>query len=102
MKKIVVTVPVKDADMIRQAIGEAGGGKLGKYAFCSFSSRGIGRFKPLEGANPSIGEVGILEEVEEERIEISCPTDYLLAVIATINRVHPYETPVIDVYNVEN
>ena len=61
MKKIVVTVPVESADNVRQVIGEAGGGKIGNYSFCSFSVRGIGRFLPGEGAHPAIGEVGKLE-----------------------------------------
>jgi hypothetical protein len=102
MKKIVVTVPVKDADKVRQAIGEAGGGKAGKYSFCSFSVRGVGRFVPGDGAHPAIGEVGKPEEVEEERIEVSCDDALLADVVAAIRRVHPYEEPVIDIYPLEN
>ena len=69
MLKIIVFVPLTHADIVRQAIGDAGGGKIGNYSHCSFSSNGIGRFKPLEGAHPAIGEVGKFEEVQEERIE---------------------------------
>ena len=100
--KIVVTVPESDADMLRQAIGNAGGGKVGNYTHCSFSSKGIGRFKPEDGANPAIGKVGKLEEVVEERIEITCEQDKLTKVISAIREVHPYEEPAIDVYKLEN
>ena len=53
--KIVVFVPVSAADAVRGAMAAAGAGKIGNYDSCSFSSRGIGRFRPLEGANPHIG-----------------------------------------------
>jgi hypothetical protein len=96
--KIVVTVPEVDADKLRQAIGEAGGGKLGNYSHCSFSVRGIGRFLPQDGAKPAIGQVGKLEEVAEERIEITCEREKLKEVIAAIRQIHPYEEPAIDIY----
>lgn len=102
MKKIVVTVPVADADKVRQAIGEQGGGKVGNYSFCSFSVRGTGRFLPGDGAHPAIGEVGKLEEVEEERIEVNCDDELVAKVIAAIRAAHPYEEPAIDVYALEN
>lgn len=98
MKKIVVTVPVVDADKVRQAIGEAGGGKVGNYSFCSFSVRGAGRFLPGNGAHPTIGEVGKLEEVQEERIEITCADELVVDVVAAIRAAHSYEEPVIDIY----
>lgn len=50
--KLVVYVPISHADQVREAIGNAGGGKLGKYSSCSFTVRGTGRFKPEEGAHP--------------------------------------------------
>jgi hypothetical protein len=102
MKKIVVTAPVGEvSDKVRQTIGEAGGGKVGNYTFCSFTTRGIGRFLPGEGAQPAIGEVGTLEQVEEERIEITCDDALVADVIAAILRVHPYKEPAIDIYALE-
>ncbi|MEJ0053417.1 MAG: hypothetical protein WDN10_01665 [bacterium] len=99
MKKIVVTAPAGEvADTVRQAMGEAGAGKIGNYAFCSFSTKGVGRFVPQEGASPAIGEAGKPEEVEEERIEVNCEDELVEKVIAAIKRVHPYEEPVIDIY----
>ncbi len=62
--KIVVYVPLSHADAVRQALGEAGAGKIGDYSFCSFSSRGIARFKPEEGADPAIGGIGFISGAE--------------------------------------
>jgi hypothetical protein len=101
MKKLVVTVPLSHADAVREAIGQAGGGKLGNYSFCSFSTRGIGRFKPDEGAQPHIGAVGILESVEEERIEATCEDAVVKNVTAAIRKAHPYEEIALDIYSLE-
>jgi len=100
--KIVVFVPETHTDIVREAIGRAGGGKLGKYSFCSFSTRGIGRFRPDEGANPHIGSVGKFEEAEEERIEITCSGEMLNKIVSAIKKVHPYEEVAMDVYKLEN
>ena len=99
--KIVTYVPVTHADKVREAIGKAGGGKLGNYSFASFSTRGIGRFLPGEGTRPAIGEVGKLEAVEEERIEFVCEPGLRAKVVKAIRQAHPYEEPAIDVWPIE-
>ncbi len=100
--KLIVTVPTTHADAVREAIGKTGLDKIGNYGYCSFSTKGVGRFLPLDGAKPAIGEVGQLEMVEEERIEISCTRDGVKGIIEAIKSVHPYEEPVIDVYPLES
>ncbi len=99
--KIVVFVPETDADAVREAMGKAGAGKMGNYSFCSFSSKGVGRFKPEEGARPAVGELGRLEEVVEERIETICHRDDVNSVIEAIKDAHPYEEVPIDLYQIE-
>jgi len=96
--KIVVFVPQSHADIVRQAIGEAGGGVIGNYSHCSYSISGIGRYKPLAGAHPAIGKVGKFEEVREERIEFICERSKARKVISAIRKVHPYEEVVVDIY----
>jgi hypothetical protein len=97
MVKIVVFVPASHADAVRQAIGDAGAGRIGNYSHCSFSVTGVGRYRPTEDANPFIGEAGKLEEVAEERIEFLCEKSKAREVIAAIKRVHPYEEVALDV-----
>ena len=97
---LIVSVPTDHADAVRKALSEAGAGKLGNYDSCSFSSRGTGRFRPLEGAHPAIGSVGRLEEIEEERIEAMVDVSSegaLKSVIAAVRKAHPYEEPAIHV-----
>lgn len=99
--KIVVFVPEASADLVRKTIGNAGAGKIGNYSFCSFSSKGVGRFLPERGANPTIGEKGKLESVNEERIEVVCSREKLKKVIEAIKSVHPYEEVALDIYPLE-
>lgn len=99
--KIVVFVPSSHTDVVREAIGKAGAGRIGNYTFCSFSSKGTGRFKPEEGAKPTIGKIGNLESVEEERIETVCSRDLIKEVVSAIKKSHPYEEAPIDIYPLE-
>jgi hypothetical protein len=100
--KIVVYVPEDSADKVREAMGKAGAGKIGNYSFCSFSTKGIGRYLPNDNANPYIGESGALASVTEERIETICHRDILNVVINAMKAVHPYEEVAFDVYALED
>jgi len=99
--KIVVFVPETHAEQLREAMGNVGAGQIGNYSHCTFSVKGLGRFRPGMGANPTIGEIGKLEAVEEERIETVCSEGRLKDVLTAIRNVHPYEEPATDVYQLE-
>lgn len=96
--KIVIFVPKSHTDVVRKALGDAGAGKIGLYSHCSYSVEGVGRFKPLDGAHPAIGEIGKFEEVEEERIECVCERNIAKKVIEALKKVHPYEEVAFDIY----
>lgn len=100
--KIVLTVPLTHTDKVREAIGKASGGIIGNYSHCSFSSKGIGRFKPNEKAKPYIGKTNVLESVEEEKIEFVCPKNKAKSIIREIKKVHPYEELALDIYPLIN
>ncbi len=99
--KIVVYVPEDHAEKLREAMGNAGAGKIGNYSHCTFTIKGTGRFKPEEGANPATGEIGKPEVVQEDRIETVCSGEKLQDVLAAIRENHPYEEPATDVYPIE-
>lgn len=100
--KLVVFVPLSHADIVRQTLGEAGAGKIGNYDFCSFSSRGTGRFRGNEKTNPAIGEAEKHEAVDEERIEVVVPREILKEIVEKIKSVHPYEEVALDIYPLED
>ena len=95
--KLVVFAPEDAAVVLRVAIAEAGAGSIGDYDHCTFQVAGEGRFRPLDGAAPAVGEVGRLEVVPEVRIETVLPRRLRSAVVAAMLAAHPYEEPAYDV-----
>ncbi len=96
--KIVVFVPNTHTEKLLKSIGEAGGGIIGNYSFCSFVCSGTGRFKPNEKANPFIGKSEKINEVCEDRVEFVCARGKAKAIISKIKQVHPYEETALDIY----
>jgi dinuclear metal center YbgI/SA1388 family protein len=98
LDKIVTFVPVGPAiTAVHESLAAAGAGEIGDYSHCSFASAGTGQFKPLGGAQPTIGEVGKLERVAETRLEMVLPRDRRAAVVSALRAAHPYEEPAFDV-----
>lgn len=99
LDKIVAFVPVGPAiTAVHQALSAAGAGSIGDYSHCSFATAGTGQFLPLEGANPTIGQVGKLERVAETRLEMVLPRARRRAVVEALRASHPYEEPAFDVF----
>jgi dinuclear metal center YbgI/SA1388 family protein len=97
LDKLTTYVPVADAERVRQALAGAGAGVIGDYDSASFSTPGEGRFRPLEGAHPTIGAVGSLEVVDEMRVECVLPRAARARVVGAMLAAHPYEEPAYDV-----
>jgi hypothetical protein len=100
--KIAVFTPLTHCEVVRKAIGEAGGGNIGNYSYCTFSSKGTGRFKPNDKAKPYIGKVNEIEKVEEEKIEFICFEEKAKEIVKAIKKVHPYEEVALDIYPLIN
>ena len=97
LDKVTTYVPHDHAEVVRAALAEAGAGRIGEYDAASFSTVGEGRFRPLEGARPAIGEVGVPEVVPETRIEAVLARHLRDAVVDALLAAHPYEEPAYDV-----
>lgn len=95
--KIIVTVPVENCEEVRSAICDEGVENIGNYTDCTISTKCIGTFKPLDNANPYIGENNKLEFVEEEKLEARCDINIVKKVLKRLREVHPYEKPAIDI-----
>ncbi|MDR0206176.1 MAG: Nif3-like dinuclear metal center hexameric protein [Bacteroidales bacterium] len=100
--KLIVFVPTENSVLLKEALFRAGCGNMGNYSHCSFSSEGIGSFKPLVGSNPSIGKHNRIERVEEERIEMIFHKNKKRQIIDTLYQNHPYEEPAFDIIALEN
>lgn len=97
MLKLVFFVPDSHVEQVKQAVFAAGAGKQGNYDQCSWQVLGQGQFRALKGANPYIGELGLLETVPEWRVEVIVATHDLAAVLDAMRMAHPYEHPAFDV-----
>jgi dinuclear metal center YbgI/SA1388 family protein len=96
LDKLVVFVPVEDAEPLLDALAAAGAGAIGEYDRCAWSTTGTGTFRPLPGASPTLGEVGRVERVQEARLEVVLPRARRQAVLRAMLAVHPYEEPAYD------
>ncbi|HWO77668.1 MAG TPA: Nif3-like dinuclear metal center hexameric protein [Bacillus sp. (in: firmicutes)] len=101
LKKLVVFVPIENADEVREALGKAGAGHIGEYSYCSFTASGEGRFLPGNAAHPYLGTVGKLETVAEQRIETIYPVSIEKQVLNAMFSSHPYEEVAYDIYPLE-
>ena len=91
------TVPPEDAEAVKTAVFEAGAGHVGNYSEAAFQFEVDGQFHPVEGANPTVGDVGELEHVKELRVEFVAPRGKREAVRAALEQTHPYEEVAVDV-----
>ena len=98
LDKWVVFVPAPHANLVREAMFDAGAGRIGDYSHCSWTVAGQGRFLPLDGASPAIGTVGSIEHVAEDRIELIAPAGLRRTVLGAMRAAHPYEEPAFDVF----
>lgn len=98
MYKLAFFVPVAEAEAVKEAVFATGAGRIGDYEACCFQTRGTGQFRPMEGADPHIGRVGDLEQVEELKVELVCEDTLINAALAALKRAHPYEEPAFDVW----
>jgi len=102
LKKLFTFVPVKDADKVRQAIFDAGGGHIGNYDECSFNAEGFGTFKGGLNTDPYVGKPGELHRENELKVEIIFPAWLEGRIIKNIIAAHPYEEVAYDIVKLEN
>lgn len=102
IKQLITYVPTENLAALKNALYEAGAGKIGNYDSCGFSTEGKGNFRPIEGANPFIGEKGKLESVAESRVEVVMPQHLEGEILKALFNNHPYEEVAYSVINLNN
>jgi dinuclear metal center YbgI/SA1388 family protein len=100
--KWIVYAPRDAVDAVSAAMHDVGAGAIGDYDRAMFTSEGIGQFRPLDGADPTIGQVGQVEQVEETRIELVASPHIREQVRAALLAAHPYEEVAYEVVATEN
>src|SRR5262245_7152480 len=97
-RKLVVFVPPESLDAVRDALFDAGAGRIGHYERCSWYTEGIGTFFGGTATDPTVGERGREERVPELRLETVYPAEREDEVVGALRAAHPYEEPAFDLY----
>lgn len=102
LRKLAVFVPNAQVEAVRQALFNAGAGRIGLYDECSFNLEGQGTFRAGEGTNAFVGEKGKRHTEPETRIETMYHATQERALIAALIKAHPYEVPAYDLIPLGN
>ncbi|WP_207384165.1 NGG1p interacting factor NIF3 [Legionella nagasakiensis] len=100
--QLIFYVPESHVDEVKQALFALGAGKQGAYSETCWQTLGQGQFRPLAGANPTIGESGELTFVNEYKVEMLCSAELIHLVVKKLKEIHPYEEPAYAVIHLES
>jgi dinuclear metal center YbgI/SA1388 family protein len=100
-KLITYTIP-ENVEKVRNALFEAGAGKIGNYEDCSFNSQGIGTYMGNENSNPEIGERFEFVEAQEIKIEVTFEKHLQSKILKALIKNHIYEEVAYEIYDLQN
>ncbi|CAM4157575.1 MULTISPECIES: Nif3-like dinuclear metal center hexameric protein [Flavobacterium] len=102
IKKLVTYTVPENATILRNALFEAGAGRIGNYDDCSFNSNGIGTYKGNEYSNPEIGEKHKFTETNEIKIEVTFEKHLESKILKSLFKNHIYEEVAYEIYALTN
>jgi dinuclear metal center YbgI/SA1388 family protein len=100
-KLVTYTIP-ENVEKLRNALFDAGAGKIGNYEDCSFNSQGIGTYMGNENSNPEIGERFEFVEAQEIKVEVTFEKYLHSKIVKALFSNHVYEEIAYEIYNLEN
>jgi dinuclear metal center YbgI/SA1388 family protein len=102
IKKLVTYTIPENAEKLRNALFDAGAGKIGNYEDCSFNSQGIGTYMGNENSNPEIGERFEFVENTEIKIEVTFEKHLEAKILKALFTHHVYEEVAYEIYQLTN
>ncbi len=102
MFKICLYVPENSVETVKQALFDAGAGRIGNYDCCCWQTLGTGQFRPLENSQPAVGTLNQLESISEIKLELVCDDALIKQAIDAMKKSHPYEEPAYHVWRLED
>jgi dinuclear metal center YbgI/SA1388 family protein len=100
-KLVTYTIP-ENVEKVRNALFDAGAGKIGNYEDCSFNSQGIGTYMGNENSNPEIGERFEFVEAPEIKIEVTFEKHLQSKILKALFSNHLYEEVAYEIYDLQN
>ena len=95
--KVETYLPKEALENIKNGLYAHGFGKVGNYDCCMSWYEINSSWKPTEGANPYLGQVGSIEFAPEYKLEFRCEEKDLKLAVKTIKENHPYEEVCINI-----
>lgn len=102
LKKLDVYAPVESANILKNALFQAGAGNIGFYDECSFTTDGNGTFRPLEGSNPVTGTHNKRENVDEVLVSVIFEDFKKNKILSAMKQNHPYEEVAYQIISLDN
>ncbi|WPC04149.1 YqfO family protein [Pseudomonas benzenivorans] len=102
MYKLCFYVPESHLHEVKQAVFAAGAGRIGQYDSCCWQVLGQGQFRPLQGSQPYLGQVGEVEQVTEWKVELVVADESIHQAVKALKQAHPYETPAFEVWRLSD
>lgn len=93
MLKLIYYVPESHLETTKAAVFAAGAGCFDNYRDCAWQVKGTGQFMPVRHAQPHLGNLNVLEQTEEWRVETIVPEHAAAQVKQALLDSHPYEVP---------
>ncbi len=100
--KIEIFIPEDFTDKLIDELSKVSVGRIGNYDHCASVSTVRGTWRPLEGADPYDGEIGVISRAAEQKVEVNCRKENVRAALQVIRSVHPYDQPVVNVIALAN
>ena len=101
MYKLNFFVPSQNKEEVKNALFKIGVGKYENYDKCSFETQGIGQFRPIDEANPFLGQLDTVELVKEYKVEMICSDELIKEAVKVLKEAHPYEEVAYEVFRME-
>lgn len=95
--KLEIFIPRTHLAQLQSALQNVDAGHIGNYDSCLSYSEVIGTWRSLEGSQPYLGKKDEISQEIELKVEVRVKISNLDETINAIKRIHPYETPVINV-----
>ena len=102
IQKLVTYTIAENVEELRNALFDAGAGKIGNYEDCSFNSKGIGTYMGNEDSNPEIGNRFEFVENEEIKIEVTFEKHLQSKILKALFTKHVYEEVAYEIYDLQN
>ncbi len=102
IQKLVTYTTAENVEKLRNALFDAGAGKIGNYENCSFNSKGIGTFMGNEDSDPKIGNRFEFVENEEIKIEVTYEKYSQSKVLKALFNNHVYEEVAYSIHELQN